>query len=120
MAAVAKFQAKFTVLGPTIAGPFDLLNSTAVLAWLGPLNVVIPNGTAVQSIIILGIQGLSLITSMLITSDQVVTVFYNAAVVGLTIAPGGFHAFSATSITAVAITNVSGADANVTYAVGGS
>jgi len=120
MAAVAKLQAKFTILGPTIAGPFDLLHSLSVLAWTGPLNVVIPNGTAVQSLIILGLQGLSLITSMLITSDQTITVFYNGADIGLTIAPGGFHAFSATSMTAVAITNVSGMNANVTYACAGS
>jgi hypothetical protein len=120
MPAVAKASADLTIIGVGGTGPYSLLHSLSAQAWVGPLNSVIPTGTAVQSIIILGIQGLSLITSLLITSDQLVTIFYNAASPGLTINPGGFHIFSDTAITAVSVTNVSGVAANVTYCAAGS
>jgi hypothetical protein len=120
VAAVAKLEASLTILGEGGSGPFELLHSLAAEAWAGPLNAVIPTGTSTQSIILLGIQGLSLITSFLITTDQQITVFYNGAITGIVINPGGFHAFSDVSITAVSITNVSGVAANVRYGCAGS
>jgi hypothetical protein len=120
MAAVAKLEAQLTILGEGGTGPFELLHSLSAEAWAGPLNTVIPTGTSAQSIILLGIQGLSSITSFLITTDQQITVFYNGAVTGMTINPGGFHAFSDTNITAVSLTNVSGVAANVRYAAAGN
>jgi hypothetical protein len=119
MAAVIKLKAGMAIIGPYRGSTLDLLHSLSAEAWGGPFNAVIPNGTAVQSLIILGIQGLSQITSMLITADQQVTIFYNTSVQGLLINPGGFHVFSDTSITAVAVTNVSGVEANVEYLCAG-
>ena len=105
MASVAKVQASLSILGPS-ASELNLLHSLSVSSWIGPFTIAIPNGTVLQNIIVMGVQGLSQIHVFAITSDQSISIFYNANTQGLPLTANGFHIFSDTTIIAVQITNV--------------
>lgn len=122
MAAIAKLNARLLVVSALgNIGPFDLAHSQTAEVWFGPVNVVVPNGTSAQPLIVIGAQGIASIRAILITADQAITLFYNASAVGLPITEaGGMQAFSASTITSVRVTNVSGVSANVSYMTVGS
>lgn len=122
MAAVVSMQLQVSLRTPHAVFPFPLDYAAAVTEWFPPYTVVIPTGTAEESIVSLLTQGLTTITTVVITSDQAISVTCGAAGsnVPIPVAAHGFLALAGTSLTALAITNASGVDANVTIGVGGA
>ena len=120
MAAVAKASASISVLGPSGSGPFNLLHSLSVDGWVGPFSIVIPNGTVLQDIVVIGLQGLSTVEAFAITSDQAIIMNYNANTQGLPLNANGFQLFVDTILTVVRVTNTSGVGAAITYVAAGT
>lgn len=119
MAATVKMRVTLQMLGFVGVHPFSVEHTQSARVWVGPFGVTIPDGTAQQSLIVIGIQGLAVVRSMLITSEQNITVYYNNNVNGHELEAYGFHAFSGTSLQAVSVTNVSGVPAEIVYALSG-
>lgn len=123
MAGVARAAAKLSISGPLgDVGLPQLQAAEAVTNWVGPLTVEIATGVSEQSIVVIGTQGLTTITDILITSDQAISVTYGVAGnnVPVPLAANKFHLITGTSLTALSITNASGNTASVTYHVAGS
>jgi hypothetical protein len=120
MAGIARLEAKISTTTPLgITGPLDLVEALAVTIDTGPLLVRVLTGVSAQAVRIIGTQGITTVTACLITSDQTISISYNAGT-AISLVAGGFHMFSNTSITAMAITNASGNTANVTMWLVGS
>jgi hypothetical protein len=123
MAGVARAEAKLTInsnQGNT--HPLSVLSAEAVTNWVGPFNIQIPTGTTEQSIVVLGTQGLTTITDLMITSDTDISVTYGTANVNVPVPLGAnkVHLITGTSLTALSISNASGSTASVTYLVAGA
>lgn len=103
-------------------GPLAVLHQLSQTEWVGPFATQVADGAAEQAIIALGTQGLTTVTAVLITSDRNISITYGAAAsnVPVNLDANGFHAMSGTSLTAIAISNSSGAAALVTYMLAGS
>ncbi|SRR5258706_2472686 len=120
MAGIARLEAKITSTIPSgITGPLSLLQALAVTIDTGPLLVHVLTGVSGQAVRIIGTQGITTVTGVLVTSDQPISVSYNAGT-AISMTANGFHMFANTSITAMAITNASGNTANVTMWLVGS
>lgn len=103
-------------------GPLAVAQSLSQTEWVGPFTTQVADAVTEQSIIALGTQGLTTITALLITSDRNVSITYGAAGSNapVNLDANGFHCMSGTSLTAVAVSNSSGAVALVNYFIAGS
>ncbi|SRR6266849_4164577 len=120
MAGIARLEAKMSTTTPLgITGPLDIVQALAITIDTGPLLVQVVTGVSGQAVRIIGTQGITTVTGLLITSDQTISVGYNGGT-AITLIASGFHMFSDTSVTAIAITNASGNTANVTMWLVGS
>jgi hypothetical protein len=123
MSGVARAEAKLTVdSNQGIAGPFSVLCAESVTNWVGPFTIQIATGASEQSVIVIGTQGLTTITDIMITSDTAISVTYGAAASNVPVPLGAnkVHLVTGTSLTALSITNASGVTATVTYLVAGA
>lgn len=123
MAGVARATGKLVV--SSNLGDVDLpvlQAAEAVTAWVGPTTVQVATGVSEQSVVVIGTQGLTTITDILITADQAISVTYGVAANNVPVALGAnkFHLITGTSLTALSISNSSGNTANVTYFVAGA
>lgn len=123
MAGVARAEAKLTVeSNQGSAGPLSVLCAESVTNWVGPFSINISTGVSEQSVVVIGTQGLTTITDLIITSDTDISVTYGAAASNVPVALGAnkVHLITGTSLTALSITNNSGITAKVTYMLAGS
>ncbi len=120
MAGIARLEAKISTTTPLgVNGPLSLVEALAITVDTGPLLVRVLTGVSGQAVRIIGTQGITTVTGLVITSDQTISVSYNGGT-AIPLTANGFHMFSNTSITAMAITNASGNTANVTHWLVGS
>jgi len=118
-----RVEGKMRVDGPLgSTSPLALLVSRTVTAWLGPFTIPIVAGLNEQAIVVLGTQGLTTVTALLITADADISVTYGVAAnnVPIPLNANGFHLLADTSLTAITITTAASVTANLTYFLGGS
>lgn len=123
MAGVARAEAKLAIdSNQGGVNPFSVLCAESVTNWVGPFTIQIATGVSEQSVIVIGTQGLTTITDVMITSDTNISVTYGAAGSNVPVPLGAnkCHLITGTSLTALSITNASGDTATVTYLVAGS
>ncbi len=120
MAGIARLEVKMSsTISSGITGPLNILKALAVTIDTGPLLVQVLTGVSGQAVRIIGTQGITTVTGILITSDQNISVSYNGGT-AIPLTANGFHMFANTSVTAMAITNASGNTANCTMWLVGS
>jgi len=123
MPGVSRLEAKMSLTDRHgIIGPLAVVQALSQTEWVGPFTTQVADGVVEQAIIVLGTQGLTTITALLITSDADISVTYGVAAnnVPIPLNANGFHCMSDTSVTALSLSNSSGATANVTYFLAGS
>jgi hypothetical protein len=123
MPAVSRLDAKLSFTDRHGTGkPLPILHQLSVTEWFGPHTVQVADGVSEQSLTALGTGGLTTITVLEITSDRNISITYGAAGSNapVNLDANGVHAMSGTSLTALAVSNSSGATALVTYSLGGS
>ena len=122
MAAVVRTRVQVAVATPDGVLQFSYDDAIAVTEWVGPINTQVATGTTEQSVVALLTQGLTTITMLAIKADQDISVTYGSAGSNapVTLSANKFHVMHGTSITDLAISNSSGATANVAYFVAGS
>ena len=126
MAAVSRLEARMKIVDRhgTVRYPVNgsLTHQLSQTEWFGPYTVQVADGVSEQSLTALGTGGLTTVTALLITSDTNIAITYGAAAsnVPVDLNANGIHAISGTSLTAIAVSNSSGATALVTYFLAGS
>ena len=89
----------------------------------GYYEIELLTGTAEEALIIIGAtQGIETVQTIIINSDRNILVTLGAAAsnVGIPVDAGGFIAVARTTLTAVSLSNSSGATANVGVYIGGT
>ena len=122
MPAISRLKAEMSLVDRhgTI-GPLSVLHQLSQTEWFGPHTVQVADGVSEQSLTALGTGGITTVTALFITSDRNIAITYGAAAsnVPVDLNANGFHAKSGTSLTAIAVSNSSGATALVTYMLAG-
>ena len=121
MAAIVRTELKISsTLSAGLVGPVSFLRAVSAAIDSGPMLVQVATGITAQAVRIFGTQGITTATVVLISSDQDVTITYNAGNQPLLVSANGFHVLSGSSITAMAVTNNSGLTANLSIWIAGS
>lgn len=121
MPGISKMIAKMLIADQFGNEALEVEHALSQTIWF-PFNAQVADSVTEQAIIVLGTQGLTTITALILTSDQDISVTYGAAGsnVPIPLSANGLHAMSNTSLTALSISNASGSTANVRGMVAGS
>ena len=126
MPGVSRVDARMAITDPhgTVSYPpnVPLRHQLSQTEWFGPHTVQVANGVSEQNLTAFGTGGITTVTAFLITADRNISITYGAAAtnVPVDLNANGLHAMSGTSLTAIAVSNSSGAIALVTYMIAGS
>ena len=126
MPGVSRVEARMSIVdrNGTVSYPANvpLRHQLSQTEWFGPHTVQVADGVSEQSLPALGTGGMTTVTALFITSDTNISITYGASASNAPVPlnANGVHEMSGTSLTAIAVSNSSGATALVTYFLAGS